>query len=106
MTPLLTRVTVAEAETLPLPPGRFSALALEAPGLEARWYCPPNPDPQTPHERDEVYVVVRGTGQFERDGVRVPFGPGDLLFAAKGDTHRFVGHSPETAVWVVFGGKV
>jgi hypothetical protein len=35
----------------------------------------------------------------------VPFGPGDLLFAAKGDTHRFVDHSSDTSVWVVFGGK-
>ncbi len=105
MTPLLTRVTADEADALPLPPGRFSAQALNSPGLEARWYRPPNPDTQKPHDRDEVYVVVRGAGAFEREGVRVPFGPGDLLFAAKGDTHRFVDHSPDTSVWVVFGGK-
>ena len=48
---------------------------------------------------------MRGAGFFEREGIRVPFGPGDLLFAAKGDTHRFVDHSPDTSVWVVFGGK-
>jgi mannose-6-phosphate isomerase-like protein (cupin superfamily) len=105
MTPLLTRVTADEADALPLQPGRFSAQALNSPGLEARWYRPPNPDTQQPHDRDEVYVVVRGAGFFEREGIRVPFGPGDLLFAAKGDTHRFVDHSSDTSVWVVFGGK-
>lgn len=103
MTRILTRVTVAEADALPKPPGRFSAQALDTPGLEARWYRPPNPDPQTPHDRDEVYIVVTGSGDFVRGGERVPFGPGDLLFAAKGETHRFENHTPDTALWVVFG---
>jgi hypothetical protein len=33
----------------------------------------------------------------------VRFGPGDLLFAAKGEIHRFESHTPDTALWVVFG---
>ena len=103
MIPVLTRVTVAEADTLPHPPGRLSAQALNTPGLEVRWYRPPNPDPQTPHDRDEVYVVVAGTGEFVRAGARVKFGPGDLLFAAKSEIHRFENHTPDTALWVVFG---
>lgn len=37
-------------------------------------------DPQQPHTRDEVYVVVGGTGVF-LDGVeRRSFAAGDLLF--------------------------
>jgi mannose-6-phosphate isomerase-like protein (cupin superfamily) len=71
--------------------------------LEVRWYRPPNPDPQTPHDRDEVYIVVSGAGEFVRGTERVGFGPGDLLFAAKDETHRFENHTPDTAVWVVFG---
>lgn len=98
-----TRVTVAEADALPLPAGRLSAQVLNAPGLEARWYRPPNPDPQSPHDRDEVYVVVTGEGEFVRGGARVRFGPGDLLFVAKGEVHRFERHTPDTAVWVIFG---
>jgi mannose-6-phosphate isomerase-like protein (cupin superfamily) len=103
MTAIPTRTTVATADALPNPPGRLSAQVLNTPGLEVRWYRPPNPDPQTPHDRDEVYVVVAGTGFFVRDGLIVPFGPGDLLFAAKGEPHCFEGHSADTALWVVFG---
>jgi mannose-6-phosphate isomerase-like protein (cupin superfamily) len=103
MTPLLTRVTADEADALPLQPGRFSAQALNSPGLEARWYRPPNPDTQQPHDRDEVYVVVAGQGEFVRAQARVSFSPGDLLFAAKGEAHRFENHTPETALWVIFG---
>jgi mannose-6-phosphate isomerase-like protein (cupin superfamily) len=98
-----TRTTVAAADRLPNPPGRLSAQVLNTPGLEVRWYRPPNPDTQTPHDRDEIYVVVRGSGSFERAGESVPFAPGDLLFVAKGEAHRFADHAPDTAVWVVFG---
>jgi quercetin dioxygenase-like cupin family protein len=31
------------------------------------------------------------------------FAPGDLLFVAKGEAHRFENHTPDTAVWVIFG---
>jgi mannose-6-phosphate isomerase-like protein (cupin superfamily) len=103
MTQILTRVTVAQAQALPNPPGRLSAQVLNTPGLEVRWYRPPNPDPQTPHDRDEIYVVIAGSGEFVRGDARVAFGPGDLLFAAKGERHRFENHTPDTALWVVFG---
>lgn len=101
--PTPTRVGTAEADALPMPAGRLSKLALNTAGLEARWYRPPNPDPQTPHDRDEVYVVVTGQGEFVRETDRVRFAPGDLLFAARGEAHRFENHSADTAVWVVFG---
>jgi mannose-6-phosphate isomerase-like protein (cupin superfamily) len=101
--PQPTRVSVAEADALPMQPGRLSKQILNTPGLEARWYRPPNPDPQTPHDRDEVYVVVAGQGEFVRSAARVRFSPGDLLFAARGEAHRFENHTPDTAVWVVFG---
>ena len=98
-----TRVTVAEADALPLPPGRLSVQVLNTAALEARWYRPPNPDPQTPHDRDELYVVVAGHGEFVRATTRVRFSPGDLLFVAGGEAHRFENHTPDTAVWVIFG---
>jgi mannose-6-phosphate isomerase-like protein (cupin superfamily) len=98
-----TRVSADEADVLPLPAGRLSTQVLNTPGLEARWYRPPNPDPQAPHDRDEVYIVAAGTGHFVRGTARVNFGPGDLLFVAKGEVHRFENHTPDTAVWVIFG---
>ena len=98
-----TRVTIAQADELPMPQGRLSKQVLNSVGLEARWYRPPTPDPQTPHDRDEVYIVVVGRGDFVREHERVTFSPGDLLFAAKGESHRFENHTPDTAVWVLFG---
>lgn len=98
-----TGLSPVAADGLPLPAGRLSKLVLNTPGLEVRWYRPPNPDPQTPHDRDEVYVVVTGAGDFVREDNRVRFAPGDLLFAARGEEHRFENHSADTAVWVIFG---
>ena len=84
-----TRVTAVQGDALPVADGRLSKQVLNTPSLEARWYRPPNPDSQSPHDRDEVYVVVTGQGEFIREKVRVKFSPGDLLFAARGESHHF-----------------
>lgn len=96
-----TRVVISSVDALPMPEGRLSKQVLNTPGLEVRWYRPPGLDPQTPHDRDEVCVVVSGQGDFVREGERVKFSPGDLLFAAKGAAHRFENHTPDTSVWVI-----
>ena len=98
-----TRVTIEQADAEPMLANRLSKQVLNTPGLEVRWYRPPSPDLQVPHDRDEVYVVVSGQGDFVREEERVKFSPGDLLFAAKGEAHRFENHSPDTSVWVIFG---
>ena len=98
-----TRVTIEHADAKPMPANRLSKQVLNTSGLEARWYRPPSPDPQVPHDRDEVYVVVCGNGDFVRGEDRVKFSSGDLLFAAKGEAHRFENHTPDTSVWVIFG---
>lgn len=98
-----TRITQAEAAAAPLEAGRRSSLLLNTPGLEVRWYQPPNPDPQTPHDRDEIYLVAVGSGFYRRGETRVPFAAGDMLFAAAGEVHRFEDHTPDTQMWVVFG---
>ena len=48
--------------------------------LMAGYYAPRGEDHQQPHTRDEVYVVVTGSGEFVRGDERVAFSPGDLLF--------------------------
>ncbi len=100
---LITRAAAAQA---PLPPGRLSALALSHGSMELRWYAPDGHDPQTPHDRDEVYIVVSGTGWFVRGAERVAFGPGDALFVAAHDVHRFEDFTPDFATWVIFYGPV
>lgn len=67
-------------------------------------YAPRDTDSQTPHEQDEVYIVVSGKGEFVRGGERVSFAPGDLLFVPAQMEHRFEDFSDDLAVWVVFYG--
>jgi mannose-6-phosphate isomerase-like protein (cupin superfamily) len=72
--------------------------------LSVEIYRPLGRDQQTPHTRDEVYVVVSGSGEFVNDGVRRPFQPGELLFVPAGIEHRFENFSDDFATWVIFYG--
>jgi len=93
-----------DAAALPLPEGRRSAEVLRYGSLEVRWYAPKGSDPQTPHERDEVYVVASGRGTFLRGTQRVAFEVGHMLFVPARMEHRFEDFSPDFATWVVFYG--
>ena len=93
-----------DAAVAPMSPGRASALLVQHGSMTLRWYAPKGTDPQTPHDQDELYIVVSGTGTFVRMDEKVAFGPHDVLFAAAGETHRFEGFSPDFATWVVFYG--
>jgi Cupin domain len=103
MTPS-TRTRPADIHGLPLPHGRLSHLVFASPELELRYYAPDQRDLQTPHDRDEIYVVITGRGFFVRNTERVPFESGDVLYAAADDSHRFEDFSPDFATWVVFYG--
>ena len=67
-------------------------------------YAPRGTDPQQPHQQDEVYIVWRGRGSFERAGERHGFGPGDAIFVPAGMPHRFVDFDDDFAAWVIFYG--
>jgi hypothetical protein len=72
--------------------------------LEVEVYKPVEVDRQQPHDRDEVYVVISGSGWFACGGERRPFVPGEVLFAAAGVDHRFEDFTPDFATWVFFYG--
>ncbi len=72
--------------------------------LSVEIYRPVGQDLQTPHRRDELYVVISGTGKFFCDGETAPFGPGDFLFVPAGVDHRFLDFSEDFATWVFFYG--
>jgi len=97
-------VSTRNAAGLPLPEGRRSAEVLRHGSLELRWYAPKEIDPQTPHERDEVYIVASGRGTFVRGTDRVAFEAGDMLFVPANVEHRFEAFSADFATWVVFYG--
>jgi mannose-6-phosphate isomerase-like protein (cupin superfamily) len=99
------RFTVAEClARIPGSKGERFVVVLERGTLSVELYAPRGTDPQQPHARDELYVVVAGQGTFVRGTDRVPFGPGDCLFAAAGVAHRFVDFTEDLAVWVMFYG--
>jgi mannose-6-phosphate isomerase-like protein (cupin superfamily) len=86
------------------PENEHYAIAFEHGTLEVGVYAPRGVDPQSPHTRDEIYVVVRGRGLFRRGEHLAPFGPGDLLFVPAGEIHRFEQFSEDFAAWVMFYG--
>jgi mannose-6-phosphate isomerase-like protein (cupin superfamily) len=99
------KVTVQEGlENLPGPKGERFAAMLEHVSLRVEIYAPRGSDPQSPHSRDEVYVVVQGSGEFINGPAREPFGPGDLLFVPAGVEHRFINFTEDLVVWVIFYG--
>jgi mannose-6-phosphate isomerase-like protein (cupin superfamily) len=89
---------------LPTQEGKPFVVAFEHGSLSVEMYAPRGVDAQTPHLRDEVYVVVRGRGFFVNGSVRHRFGPGDVLFVPAGVEHRFEEFTDNLAVWVVFYG--
>jgi mannose-6-phosphate isomerase-like protein (cupin superfamily) len=98
-------ITVAEGlSELPGPKGERFAELFKHGTLSVELYAPRGKDPQKPHTRDEVYVVVTGTGDFVAGGSRKRFQPGDVLFVAAHEVHRFENFSDDLAVWVFFYG--
>jgi mannose-6-phosphate isomerase-like protein (cupin superfamily) len=99
------RLTVADALTrLPGRDGKRFATVFEHGTLLVEIYAPRGSDPQQPHTRDEVYVVVAGRGEYICADTRQGFEPGDVLFAAAGISHRFENFTEDFAVWVLFYG--
>jgi mannose-6-phosphate isomerase-like protein (cupin superfamily) len=72
--------------------------------LEVEFYAPRDHDPQQPHTRDEIYVVVAGRGTFVNSKERHRFAPGDFFFVPAGVAHRFEGFTDDLALWVFFYG--
>lgn len=99
----------------PLTPTHALALLEQHPGKEfielftygtlaVEIYRPRKVDRQKPHSRDEVYVIISGTGYFVNGENRQPFVPGEVLFVPAGVVHRFEDFSDDFATWVFFYG--
>jgi mannose-6-phosphate isomerase-like protein (cupin superfamily) len=72
--------------------------------LTVEIYRPEGTDLQTPHSRDEVYVVISGRGWFRNGAARHRFTPGQVLFVPAGVEHRFEEFTDDFATWVFFYG--
>ena len=99
------KATIEEAMIqLPGPKGELSVSLFEHGSLVVKIYVPHRTDLQTPHKRDEAYIVVQGSGEFVSEDKRLNFEQGDFLFAAAGEIHRFENFSDDLVVWVLFYG--
>ena len=72
--------------------------------LEVEIYKPRGVDRQQPHSRDELYVVISGTGFFVNGESRKRFAAGEVLFVPAGAPHRFEDFSDDFVTWVFFYG--
>ena len=66
-------------------------------------YKPDKIHRQTPHTRDEIYIVVYGKEYFSH-GKRERFRTGDFLFVPAGFEHRFENFSSDFVTYVIFYG--
>ena len=92
------------ADGIPGPAGQRFTTVFEHGTLTVELYAPVGADLQTPHSRDEAYMVIRGTGVFVHGSERETFGPGDFLFAPAAQPHRFEEFTNDILVWVIFYG--
>lgn len=81
-----------------------SAAVFEHGSLQVKMYRPGIEDFQKPHDRDEVYFIVQGSGWFRNGDDRHPFQTGDMLFVPAGTVHRFEKYTDDFCTWVVFYG--
>ena len=98
------QIALAEAQAKRPPPDNLAVPILRCADLEVEFYAPAGSDPQTPHTRDELYVIASGTGWFHSGEQRQAFHPGTLLFVPAGIRHHFAEFSTDFSAWVMFFG--
>jgi mannose-6-phosphate isomerase-like protein (cupin superfamily) len=75
----------------------------ESAGLEVGVYSlvAPEPDRQQPHDDDELYIVLEGTGVLEIEGKQVSLKEGTAALVEAGADHRFNAYEHQS-VLVIF----
>jgi mannose-6-phosphate isomerase-like protein (cupin superfamily) len=68
------------------------------------FFAPQGSDHQTPHARDEIYMIARGSATLTLEEEERRVGPGDLIFVPALAEHRFSKMADGFAAWVVFFG--
>jgi mannose-6-phosphate isomerase-like protein (cupin superfamily) len=103
---MIHKLTAEElAPLLPTPEGNHFVVGMAHGTMTVELYKPDKIDLQTPHEQDELYVILRGSGTFFVNGERMPFKAHDVLFVPAGVEHRFENYTDDFATWVIFYGK-
>lgn len=70
--------------------------------FELEFFAPRGTDYQTPHDKDEIYIIVGGTAQLNKNGETIDCEIGDAVYVAAGEPHHFENISDDFATWVIF----
>lgn len=96
------KVSLAEAsQQLSQHPKEFISL-FQRGNLEVELYKPHLVDKQTPHDRDEAYIIASGSATFELEGNVTEVETGDFLFVPAHAVHKFPSFSEDFSTWVLF----
>ena len=100
---MLDRLDIGATRERLLADGGGYAVVHESPGIRIGVYVlvAPEPDRQQPHDDDEVYVVLEGSGVLDVEGERVQLDSGHSVFVPAGAEHEFVGYE-QLALLVIF----
>lgn len=86
------------------PEGVWDVDAFQHGSMSLILYCPHGKDYQTPHDQDELYFIVKGTGVLVIENQDYSFNEGDALFVPANIRHHFERFSDDLTVWAVFWG--
>ena len=93
---------------LPLPAdekwkdGVWFTNAFSKDAFELEFFAPRGQDHQTPHEKDEFYIIVQGSADLIKENETINCQIGDAIFVAAGEKHHFENISEAFATWVIF----
>lgn len=99
-------------EQVPLPPterwkqGRGDIEAFTHGSMSLVYFSPDGIDYQTPHDQDELYFIIEGSGEIEIEGKTQSFNAGEAIFINAGQEHRFVGNLDGIKVWAMLYGPI
>lgn len=99
-------ISLNEAQRKLSSSGQLFKSLFEHSSLFVEIYKPEKVDLQQPHDRDEVYIIISGSGRFINGAQEVSFGPHDFLFVPAGQEHRFIDFTDDFSTWVLFYGPV
>jgi len=100
------KVSLAEATEKLSQHGKEFLLLFKNSTLDLELYKPHLVDKQTPHDRDEVYIIATGEATFELEGEKTTVKTGDFLFVSAYAAHKFVEFSEDFSTWVLFFGII
>lgn len=88
----------------PPPEGNLAVPILSHGSMDAELYSPIVSDQQKPHDRDEIYVVAQGEGEFFNGESVINVIPGSFIFVPAGTQHCFQNFTSGFSVWVILYG--